>query len=62
MRSLDDFAYDCVAWWHPRHGHLTIQTIATKAQHNGYPEATITDVREALDRLSGIGAIKKGWY
>lgn len=62
MRTLSDNVYDNISWWHPRSGPLTVETLTTRANHNGFPEATRQDVINTLDALADQGSINKGWY
>lgn len=62
MRTLDDYVFDGISWWHPRMGACTVASLTKRANHNGYPEATEQDVRDAMDRLADMGALNKGWY
>lgn len=62
MRTLSDSVYDNIAWWHPRFGPLTVDSLLARANHNGFPEATRQDVINTLDALAAQGSIYKGWY
>lgn len=62
QRDIEDFVFDCVAWWHPRTGPLTADSILTRAQHNGYPNLTRPELITVLDTMAARGTILKGWY
>lgn len=62
MRTLEDFIYDCIAFYSPKFGELSVLSITIRARYNGFPEVTQNDVRNALDAMVVRGTVLGGWY